>query len=132
MKTDKTILRETAYITGCVIILSALMESVYLVIGRWNLTVLFGNLLGAFAAVLNFYLMALTVQKAVNDEPETAAKRMKASQMMRMLMLVVFAVIGAAVPCFQILAVLLPLFFPRIAISVQGIFTGKQSDKPSA
>ena len=75
MKTDKTVLRETAYIALGVLVLSLFMESVFLVVGRWDWTVLTGNLLGAAAAILNFFLMGRTVQKAVSDEADTAAKR---------------------------------------------------------
>ncbi len=132
MKTDKTVLRETAYIALGVLVLSLFMESVFLVVGRWDWTVLTGNLLGAAAAILNFFLMGLTVQKAVSDEADTAAKRMKASQMLRMLLLLLFAVIGAALPYFQILAVLIPLFFPRIGISVRGMILNRNSSDKTA
>ena len=40
MKTDKTVLRETAYIALGVLVLSLFMESVFLVVGRWDWTVL--------------------------------------------------------------------------------------------
>lgn len=122
MKADKIILRETGYIAFMVLVFSVLLESVYLVIGGWDYTVLLGNLLGAATAVLNFFLLGLTVQKAVLDEPDDAKKRIKASQTLRLLMQVFFAIIGAAVPCFNIPAVLLPLLFPRIAIALQGLF----------
>ena len=37
----------TSYIALATLIMSALMEAVFLIIGRWDLHVLFGNLLGA-------------------------------------------------------------------------------------
>ena len=46
-KIDPAIKQETKYIALTTLILSALMEAVYLIIGQWNLAVLFGNLLGA-------------------------------------------------------------------------------------
>lgn len=132
MKTDKTVLRETAHIALGVLVLSLLMESIFLIVGRWDWTVLTGNLLGGGAAILNFFLMGCTVQKAVNDEAETAAKRMKVSQTLRMLMLLLFAIIGAALPYFHILSVLIPLLFPRIVISVRGIIINRDSSKKTA
>lgn len=116
MKVDTTVRRETGYIAICVLILSAVMEAVFLIAGFWDYTVILGNLLAGFAAILNFFLMGLTVQKAVLEEKKKAANRMKLSQMLRMLMLFGAAAVGVFVPCFHFLAALIPLFFPRIAI----------------
>ena len=64
---DPTVKKETGYIAVCVAVLTVLMEAVFLVLGYWDITVLWGGLLGAFIAILNFLLMGLTVQKAVAD-----------------------------------------------------------------
>ena len=111
---DPTVRRMTGYIAACVLVLSALMEAVYLVIGAWDMTVLWGNLLGAAVAVLNFFLMGLTIQRSLKLSQEDAKKFIQVSQSLRMLMVLVFCAIGAAVPVFDLLAVLLPQFFPRI------------------
>ena len=63
MKIDKAVKRETAYIAVLVVLLSIIMELVFFFIGKWNFSVLWGNMLGGGVAVLNFFLMALTVQK---------------------------------------------------------------------
>jgi len=113
---DPTIKRETAYIALCVLIMSMLMQSVFLIISAWDWTVLWGNLLGGFAAVLNFFLMGLTIQKALGKDKKDAASLMKASQSLRMVMLLAFAAVGALAPCFNLIAVVVPLVFPRIGI----------------
>lgn len=113
-KIDPTVKRMTAYIALCVLILSLLMQAVYLVIGAWNATVLWGNLLGGGAAILNFFLMGLTIQKSLSFSEEDAKKFIRVSQSLRMLMLLVFCAIGAAAPIFDLLAVVLPQFYPRI------------------
>ena len=113
-KIDPTVKRMTAYIAACVLVLSLLMQAVYLVIGAWNTTVLWGNLLGAFVAVLNFLLMGLTIQRSLRYQEEDAKKFIRVSQSLRMLMILVFCAIGAALPVFDLLAVALPQFFPRI------------------
>ena len=48
-KIDPTVQKETKYIAAVVIVLSAAMEAVFLVLGKWNYTVLLGNALGALA-----------------------------------------------------------------------------------
>lgn len=113
-KIDPTVKRMTGYIAVCTLVLSVLMEAVYLVIGAWSFTVLWGNLLGAFVAVLNFFLMGLTVQRSLTMEPDDAKKFMRVSQSMRMLMILAFCVVCAALPATDLLAMLLTQFFPRI------------------
>ena len=61
-KIDPTVQKETKYIAAVVIVLSAAMEAVFLVLGKWNYSVLLGNALGALAAVGNFLLMGVTIQ----------------------------------------------------------------------
>lgn len=125
MKVDACVKKETGYIAACVLILSALMEAVFLVVHHWDLTVLYGNLLGAAVAIANFFLMGLTVQKAMDKDKKDAASGMKASQGLRMVFLFAAAALGVSLSCFNTIAVLLPLFFPRLAIAVRPLFTKK-------
>ncbi len=121
-KIDATVLRETAYIAVWVIILSAVMEAVFLVGGWWDYTVLFGNLLGGICAVLNFFLMGLTVQKALTKEEKEAKDIVKLSQTLRMFMQLAFIVLAFVFDVFNVIAALLPLLFPRIAIMFRPMF----------
>ncbi len=130
MKIDETVRRETTYVAVGTLILSALMESVFLLTGNWNYTVLLGNLLGGGAAVLNFFLLGLTVQSAVVQDEKAAASKMKASQSLRLLVLFVIAVIGVVLPCFQMWAVLISLFFPRIVIMCRSFALKKAEKNP--
>ena len=129
-KVDKTVLRETGYIAVFVLIFSMLMQAVILIIGKWNYTALLGNLLGGAASVGNFFLMGLTVQKAVGKEEKDAKNMMKLSQSGRMLFLFAAAAVGVLLPCFNTWTSIIPLFFPRIAIALRPLFLKKQqSDK---
>ena len=125
---DSTVKRESLYIASAVVILSMLMEAVFLVTGYWDLTVLWGNLLGGGVAVLNFFLMGLTVQKALNKDEKEAAAMMKFSQTYRLLLIAAAAGAGALVPVFNVFAVIIPLFFPRIAIAIRPFVGIKYSD----
>ena len=78
-KVDPIVKKETLWICACVLVGSMLMQAVFLLLQRWDVTVLLGNLLGAALAVGNFFLMSLDVQKAVeSDDPQKA--QMKNSQ----------------------------------------------------
>lgn len=117
-KIDETVMRETRYIAGITIILSVIMEAVFLIIGKWDYTVLLGNILGGAVAVVNFLLMGITVQKAVLKDEKEAATLMKLSQTLRNMMLLITCVVAIAVPFMNGVAAVIPLFFPRIAISL--------------
>ncbi len=118
---DPTVLKETRFIAVVTLILSILMQSVFLILGEWDVAVLWGNLWGAALAVGNFFLMGLTVQKCLTMEASDAQKRMKLSQQLRMLMLLVVCMIGAALPFMDTIAVLVPQFFPRIGVMLRGL-----------
>ena len=128
MKIETAVKRETCYIAVFTLILSCLMEAVYLIAGFWDYTVILGNLLGAGGSVLNFFLMGLTIQKAVQEEEKQAKTRMRLSHTLRMLVLFAVALIGVLLPCFQTWAVLIPLFFPRIAIQLSPLVNRKREN----
>ena len=124
-KIDATVLKETGFIAAFTFILSLLMQSVFLIIGKWDYTVLLGNLLGYLAAVGNFFLLGLTVQSAVEKEEKEAKSLMKLSSTLRLLMMFVIAIIGYVVPIFNIIAMIIPYLFPRIALAVRPAFLKK-------
>ncbi len=121
-KNNSVIIRESMYIAVWVILLSCLMEAVFLIIGLWDYTVLLGNLLSGVVAVLNFYLMGITVEKAILKEEKDASNFMRLSQTARMLMTFAAVAVGVLLPYFHIVSLLLPLFFPRIAIIFRPLF----------
>ena len=61
-----------------------LMQSVFLVAGIWDYKVLSGNILGYIAVVGNFFLMGLTVQKALTKDEKEAKQLIKLSQILRL------------------------------------------------
>ncbi|MBR3791986.1 MAG: ATP synthase subunit I [Clostridia bacterium] len=117
MKIDNVVKKETKYIIIWVGLLSLLMQSVFLVTGFWDISVLLGNILGAFVAVLNFFLMGLAIQRAVQKSEDDAKKSMNVSSLYRKLMIFVIVIIGIVVPYFNNWTVIIPLFFPRVAIA---------------
>lgn len=145
--------QETGKIAIGVGVLSVLTAGVYLILGRFNYTVLLGLLLGAVFAIGNFFLMALTVQHAAEKmngvqlppEPETedgeeppqqelspqakqAKKRMQLSYTGRMLLLVVMAAIAFKLPCFDPVPALIVQLFPRITVSIEGLMMKKEQN----
>lgn len=85
--------------------------------------------IGWFVASMNFFLMAVTVQKVagLTDDQDKAKKTMTASYRYRMILQLVWAVLSFVVKFFNPAAAIIPLFIPSIAIKISGIRAGKKS-----
>lgn len=128
MRIDKSVRETTGFILVWVLVLSVIMEAVFLMIGQWNVSVLTGNLVGVVAAVGNFFFMAMTIVKIVNSgNTEGLNQRLGASKSLRYLGLVLVCVVAIAVLKTNVYATLLPLLFPRI-----GEHMYQYAKKPSA
>ena len=121
-KVDPVVIKETKYIAYFVLILSLVMQAIFLILKKWDITVLLGNLLSYVAVVLNFLMMGITVQNAVTKDEKDARQALRASQSLRTFFLFAVAALGALLPVFNIWATLVPLFFPRIAIMLRPLF----------
>ena len=89
----------------------------------FNYTVILGGLGGGFIAVLNFFMMGVTVQKVAGTENEDDARaKMRMSYSQRMLLQIIWFIIAIAAPCFHFAAGIAPLFFPSIGIKLRAIF----------
>ena len=127
MRIDRTVLRETRFIAAVTLACCVLMHAGFLIAGKWSLSVLWGSLLGAAAAVGNFFLMGLTIQKALDRYEQGARALSKLSWTLRMLMLAAVGAIGLSVPVFHGLATILPFFFPRIAVAIRQFVTREKA-----
>ena len=114
---DPAVKKETGYIVVWVVLLSLVMEGVFLIIGQWDLSVLFGNLGGAVIVIGNFFLLALVVSKAVaQGQPDKAAARVKASAGLRLIGMGALCALLIGVFKTNVFATLIPLLFPRIGL----------------
>ena len=124
---DPVVRKETGYIAAWVVLLSLLMEAVFLVIRQWDLSVLSGNLGGAALAVGNFFLLAFVVSRAIDrGKPDEAAARVKATAGMRLIGLGALAALLVGVLKTNVFATLIPLLFPRIGIMFRPMIDRKR------
>ena len=92
----------------------------------FDYTVILGGVGGCAVAVLNFFLMALTVQKVTSvEDDKQAAQIMRLSFTRRMLLQVLWMVAAVLAPCFYWLAGIFPLAFPSLGIKITGILKFK-------
>ena len=129
-KMEPAVRRQCVYILAVTVILSALMQAVFLVSGFWDYTVLLGNLWGLAVANLNFYLLAVAVTRAVEREEKEARQLLQASHSKRLFLQFLLALIGALIPVFHILAVVIPLLFPRVALALLPFVQRKRGTDP--
>lgn len=122
IKLDPTVKKETGYIFVFSLLCSMLLQAVFLIIGKWDHTVLLGNLLGLIASVGNFLLLGITVQKALGKEQKDAKEYMKLSQRLRTLLLFAVALVGYLVSVFNVVSLVIPYLFPRLAIALRSVF----------
>ena len=124
-KIDPTVKKETLYILLWTLILSFLMEAVFILAGLWNIAVLIGNIIGGAAAVGNFFLLGLSVQSALDKDKKEAKDLMKISQGLRLFGLIavvlVAYILSKYVPSIDIniIALVIPYLFPRVAMAIR-------------
>lgn len=93
----------------------------------FNYAVFLAGIGGGAVAVLNFFLMGLTVQKVAATTDEAAARmKMKASYSQRMLIQMLWVIVAIVAPCFQFAAGIIPLLFPGAGIKIAGIMKSRK------
>lgn len=155
MKVQDSVKKATLTIASGTLLLTGVMLLIFVLLGQFELPVLLGALLGAAAAILNFFLMGLSVQKMAErsaaegsaqppsnadedgkddedskpDSPyaQQAKKSMQLSYGARMLMMVAVAVLALSLPCFHPIATVLPMLFPRLVIFAQQFLLNKEA-----
>lgn len=117
MKIPKAVAKETKNIAIGVGIGDLAVILVFLILNKFDYTVIAGLLLGSCAAIGNFFYLGMSVQKAV-QKGENAKKYMYMSYTKRMVIYGACVVIAGISPMFHVVAAVLPLFMPRLVIYV--------------
>lgn len=117
MKIQEATKRETLHIAAGTLAFSAVMNAVFALLGKWELPVLWGTLLGGGFAVLNFFWLGLSIQKLAGASDEKMARaKLQSSYTLRMLAMLAVGAIGVSLPCFSGIATVIPFLFPRLTI----------------
>ena len=131
-KIDPVVLKETGFVALISFIMCVFMNAVFLIVdyffdGTWTWLVLLGTVVGYFAAVGNFFIMGLSVVKALSKEAKDASNFIKLSGMGRLLALFLIALGAYLIDLFVfesfsvgfIIAVVVPYTFPRIGVMLR-------------
>ena len=106
---------------GCVLMILgfALLHRVMPDSVPFDYKVILGGCLGSAVAVLNFFLMGVTVQKIASmTDQDQAFKSMKASYRSRTLIQLFWVVLALILPVINGAAGIIPLFFPSLSIKI--------------
>lgn len=86
-------------------------------VGTFDYSVFVGALGGSIITVLNFTLMCMTIQKAVDTEDQKAMKaKFQLSYNGRMVLQAAWIIAAFAIPQINVVAAALPLLFPNAVI----------------
>ena len=121
-KIDPVVGKETRYVALVSFLFSLLLQSVFLILNKWDLSVLWGNLWGFVISVGNFFLLGLTVQKAVGQDEKEAKNLLRFSQSARLFSLFLLAGAAYLIPFLNLVAAVVPYLFPRFAIALRPWF----------
>lgn len=126
---SKNLVREVSRMAVGILILSAVMVIAFALLGYFDITVVFGALLGAAACVLNYFFLALSIQKVVDKKESSAKGSMGASYALRMVFIAAVVVTGIKSSYFNYVAVIIPFLFPRIVIMVINFIDNRKGKK---
>ncbi|MBQ4641154.1 MAG: ATP synthase subunit I [Oscillospiraceae bacterium] len=129
MDSRKLILQQTGIVAAGETVGVAAMIGIFALLGSYDSTVLLGGIVGGVMTVLNFFVMALTVNiaadKAVGQNPTGGKATIRVSYIVRMavLFLVLFAFANSGL-CDPI-ALVVPLIFSRFTLTLAEFFRKK-------
>lgn len=135
VKLSKAVEDSTRFVTVGTAIATAVMLVVFFILHLatdvvpFNIEVIVSAILGWAVASLNFFLMAISAEKAASDDNyDNARRRMTVSYRYRTLMQLAFVVIVILVPFLNWVAGIIPLFLPSILIKGKGILDGRKTN----
>lgn len=129
MESRKLLFHETAVVAAGQAICTAAMIGVFALLGKFDVSVLLGGIVGALIATANFFIMSLFVNlaadKAEAQDVAGGQKLIQLSYMGRMAGLLLVLVLCAKSGIFHVLALAIPLVFTRPVLTVAEIFKKK-------
>lgn len=103
----------------------AIMAVLFFALG-FDYTLPIGGVYGIIIAVLNFLALGKSAQAALKKSERAAQTYMNAMYCIRYLGIFLLLTLGALAPFINLIAAVIPLFFPRIAITIRAIKTSKE------
>ena len=129
METRKLFWKQTALIAVGQAVCTTVMILVFVLLGKYDTSVLLGGIAGACIATANFFFMSLfanlAADKAEAQDVTGGQKLIQLSYMGRMAGLFLVLIVSAKTGIFHLLTLVIPLVFTRPILTVTEIFKKK-------
>ena len=126
MDSRKFVITETLIVLAGEIIGSAAMVGIFALLGKFDSTVLLGAVVGALAATLNFFFMALFASMAADKATEQKVAKgqalVRASYLIRMAVLFLLLFAFAKSGLCNVVTLVVPLIFIRLTLTIAEFF----------
>lgn len=127
--TRKAVMKEIALVAAGEAVCVALMIGVYALIGKFNIRVVYGGLVGWLVAVGNFFFLSvaatLATDKAKAGDTAAGQKLMRGSYPIRLLVMAGVLILCAKSGVCDVIALVVPLVFVRPVLAVMEFFRKK-------
>jgi len=111
-----TTLRETIKIFKGIVVLDVIFIAIIYILGKFDIPMLQGILIGSVYALLNFRLIAVSLNRAVQMSPGRAQVFASISYMGRLALTAAIILAAIKVDYINAFGVIVPMFFPKIII----------------
>lgn len=105
--------------------LNAAMLAVCALTGRLDSPMLLGMLIGNAYAAVHFILIGVAAERVVQLTPAEAQRQMAAAYFLRLMLMSVVIIVGMKANFINALGVIVPLFFPKLSLTIGHIFIWK-------
>ncbi len=133
MDMRKTVLCQTGIVALGECIGVAAMIGIFALLDSFNMTVLLGGIVGGLVATGNFLAMAIAVNiaadKAQNQNVKGGQATIKTSYILRLVVMALVLFAFAKSGLCNVIALVVPLVFVRITLTVAEFFRRKPGDK---
>lgn len=120
---------EVNYVTKGVIVYDLIVTILLLITSTFNKTMILGLLFGTMIAILNFRLLAITINKSVTMPVSKAQIYSSAQYMMRMLITGVVIFVSVKAPHLNVIGVAIGLLSPKFVILAKALLIDKLKRK---
>ena len=133
MDVRKELLRQTGIVALGEALGVAAMIGIFALLGKFDMGVLWGGIVGGLVAIANFFVMAIGVNiaadKAQNQDVKGGQAAIKGSYLLRMIVMAVVLFAFAKSGICNVIALVIPLVFVRFTLTLWEFFRRKPGDK---
>ena len=132
MDERKELLQQTGIVALGEALGVAAMIGIFALLGKFDMRVLWGGLVGGLVAIGNFFVMAMGVyiaaDKAKNQDVKGGQVAIKGSYTLRLIVMAVVLIAFAKSGICNVIALVIPLVFVRFTLTLWDFFRRKPGD----